>query len=50
MSYCYPKPGSIKIKDGEILTLESKYKNKFRTGAMRHFYIYLAEQLPKEDI
>ncbi|KAL2319942.1 hypothetical protein Fmac_028911 [Flemingia macrophylla] len=39
MSDCYPKPGSMKIKDGEILTLESRYENKFRTGAMGHFYI-----------
>ncbi|BAT96791.1 hypothetical protein VIGAN_09009300 [Vigna angularis var. angularis] len=46
MSVCYPKPGSIKIKDGEILTLESIYVNKFHTGVMGHFYIYLAEQLP----
>ncbi|KAK7382385.1 hypothetical protein VNO80_01236 [Phaseolus coccineus] len=37
MSVCYPKPGSIKIKDDEILTLESIYKNKFRTGA----FLYL---------
>ncbi|XP_068471320.1 uncharacterized protein [Phaseolus vulgaris] len=42
MSVCYPKPGSIQIKDGEILTIESRYENKFRTGAMGHFYIYLA--------
>jgi len=48
MSVCYPKPGSIKIEDGEILTLESVYENKFRTGAMGHFYIYLAEQIPKQ--
>lgn len=46
ISVCYPKPGSIKIKDNEILTLESIYVNKFRTGAMGHFYIYLTEQLP----
>ncbi|WVZ17047.1 hypothetical protein V8G54_010029 [Vigna mungo] len=45
MSVCYPKPGSIKIKDGEILTIESIYENKFRTEATRHFYIYLAEQI-----
>ncbi|KAL2319940.1 hypothetical protein Fmac_028909 [Flemingia macrophylla] len=45
MSGCYPKPGSMKIKDGEILTLESRYENKFRTGAMGQFYIYLADQL-----
>ncbi|QCE04466.1 Stress up-regulated Nod 19 [Vigna unguiculata] len=48
MSVCYPKPGSIKIEDGEILTLESVYENKFRTGAMGHFYIYLAEQIPNK--
>jgi len=50
MSVCYPKPGSIKIKDGEILTVESRYENKFRTGAMGHFYIYLAEQIPNKDL
>nr|KYP44597.1 hypothetical protein KK1_033876 [Cajanus cajan] len=43
MSGCYPKLGSIKIKDGEILTVEAIYQNKFRTGIMGHFYIYLAE-------
>ncbi|XP_020208152.1 uncharacterized protein LOC109793096, partial [Cajanus cajan] len=43
MSVCYPQPGSIKINDGETLTLESRYENEFRTGAMGHFYIYLAE-------
>ncbi|RDX67386.1 hypothetical protein CR513_53743, partial [Mucuna pruriens] len=47
MSVCYPQPGSIKIDDGEILTLESRYKNEFRTGVMGHFYIYLAEELPQ---
>eukprot|EP00256_Glycine_max_P010852 XP_003522144.2 uncharacterized protein LOC100792489 [Glycine max] len=46
MSGCYPKPGSVEIKDGEILTLETRYQNKFRTGAMGFFYIHLAEQLP----
>ncbi|RDX90550.1 hypothetical protein CR513_27572, partial [Mucuna pruriens] len=46
MSVCYPQLGSIKINDGEILTLESRYKNEFRTGVMGHFYIYLAEKIP----
>ncbi|XP_047169494.1 uncharacterized protein LOC124838031 [Vigna umbellata] len=46
MSVCYPQPGSIQIKDGEILTVESRYKNEFRTGAMGHFYIYIAENIP----
>ena len=46
MSGCYPKPCSVEIKDGETLTLETRYQNKFRTGAMGFFYIHLAEQLP----
>ncbi|WVY99064.1 hypothetical protein V8G54_031215 [Vigna mungo] len=46
MSVCYPKPDSIKIEDGEILTLESIYEKKFPTGVMGHFYIYLAEEIP----
>ncbi|RDX78110.1 hypothetical protein CR513_41666, partial [Mucuna pruriens] len=29
MSVCYPQSGSIKINNGEILTLESRYTNKF---------------------
>ncbi|XP_027351320.1 uncharacterized protein LOC113862432 [Abrus precatorius] len=49
MSVCYPQPGSIKINDGETLTIESRYRNEFLTGAMGHFYIYLAERL-HEDI
>ncbi|KAL9303184.1 hypothetical protein ACSQ67_020447 [Phaseolus vulgaris] len=43
MSICYPQLSSIKINDGEILTLESRYVNEFRIGVMGHFYIYLAE-------
>ncbi|XP_073220729.1 uncharacterized protein [Cicer arietinum] len=39
MSVCYPKPGSIKINDGQIVTVESRYKNEFLTGAMGHMYI-----------
>ncbi|KAI5397915.1 hypothetical protein KIW84_063648 [Lathyrus oleraceus] len=42
MSECYPKEGSIKIKDGETVTVESRYKNEFITGAMGHMYFYLA--------
>jgi len=48
MSAFYPKLGSIKIKDGEIVTMESRYKNEFRTGAMGHMYFYLADRLPHE--
>ncbi|XP_058731311.1 uncharacterized protein LOC131603079 [Vicia villosa] len=47
MSTCYPKPGSVKIIDGEILTLESKYNStKEHAGVMGIFYILVAEQLP----
>ncbi|XP_061360014.1 uncharacterized protein LOC133304032 [Gastrolobium bilobum] len=49
-SVCYPKPGSIKIKDGEILTLEARYESGFLTGAMGHMYIYLAERLPHDTM
>jgi len=47
ISVCYPQPGSIKIEDGEVLTVESRYKNEFRTGAMGHFYMYLADNIPQ---
>ncbi|XP_045820184.1 uncharacterized protein LOC123913472 [Trifolium pratense] len=49
MSTCYPKPGSVKIIDGEILTLESLYNNtKEHTGLMGFFYLLVAEQLPSQ--
>ncbi|XP_045825973.1 uncharacterized protein LOC123918076 [Trifolium pratense] len=47
MSTCYPQPGSVKIIDGETLTLESIYNNtKEHTGVMGLFYLLVAEQLP----
>jgi len=46
MSTCYPKPGSIKIKDGETVTLEVRYSNsQMHSGVMGLFYILVAEQL-----
>jgi len=48
MSVCYPQPGSIKIQDRKLLTIESRYKNKFGIGGMRYFYIYLADDLSQE--
>lgn len=49
MSTCYPKPGSMKITDGEIITIESKYNNaKEHVGVMGLFHVYMAEQLPSE--
>ncbi|XP_059458674.1 uncharacterized protein LOC132188270 [Corylus avellana] len=48
MSTCYPRPGSIKINDGETLILESNYSStQQHTGVMGLFYILVAEELPK---
>eukprot|EP00257_Ricinus_communis_P001061 XP_002511074.2 uncharacterized protein LOC8275475 isoform X2 [Ricinus communis] len=47
MSTCYPKPGSVKIADGENLTLESNYSStQTHTGVMGLFYILVADQTP----
>ncbi|XP_062091495.1 uncharacterized protein LOC133797568 [Humulus lupulus] len=47
MSACYPKPGSVKILDGETLVLESKYNStQSHTGVMALFHIFIADQLP----
>ncbi|XP_068666102.1 uncharacterized protein [Aristolochia californica] len=44
MSTCYPKPGSVRIADGEILTLESNYNStQMHTGVMDLFYILVAD-------
>jgi hypothetical protein len=48
MSSCYPRPGSVKINDGETLVLESNYSSTQKhTGVMGLFYILVAEELPK---
>jgi hypothetical protein len=45
MSTCYPKPGSVKVSDGEILTVVSNYSNdRQHTGVMGLFYILVAEK------
>lgn len=50
MSTCYPQPGSVKIIDGETLTLESSYNNsQEHTGVMGLFYLLVAEQLPYQQ-
>ncbi|XP_021640079.2 uncharacterized protein LOC110635167 isoform X1 [Hevea brasiliensis] len=47
MSTCYPKPGSVKIAEGENLILESKYsRTQMHTGVMGLFYILVADQIP----
>ncbi|KAH0705704.1 hypothetical protein KY285_010243 [Solanum tuberosum] len=44
MSSCYPRPGSIKISEGETVTLLSNYGNAQRhTGVMGLFYLLVAE-------
>ncbi|KAI4297307.1 hypothetical protein L6164_037201 [Bauhinia variegata] len=46
MTTCYPRPSSVKIIDGETLTLVSDYSNsKPHTGLMGLFYFLLAERL-----
>ncbi|XP_051202943.1 uncharacterized protein [Lolium perenne] len=44
MSTCYPKPGSIKVSDSEVLTVVSNYSSdRQHTGVMGLFYILVAE-------
>ncbi|XP_057421010.1 uncharacterized protein LOC130715036 [Lotus japonicus] len=51
MSTCYPHPGSVKILDGETVTIESNYSSSQRhTGVMGFFYLLVAEQLPHQHI
>nr|KYP49631.1 hypothetical protein KK1_028602 [Cajanus cajan] len=51
MSTCYPRPGSVKIIDGETLTLETNYSsNRGHTGAMGLFHLFVAEQLPYQHL
>ncbi|KAM6583957.1 hypothetical protein CsatB_010959 [Cannabis sativa] len=51
MSTCYPKPGSVKIVDGETLTHESSYSSSQpHTGVMGLFYILVADQLPSPKL
>ncbi|MED6148850.1 hypothetical protein PIB30_056934 [Stylosanthes scabra] len=47
MTTCYPQPGSIKISNGEVLTLEVDYSNtKLHSGVMGLFYLLVADDLP----
>ncbi|KAM0033305.1 putative stress up-regulated Nod 19 [Helianthus debilis subsp. tardiflorus] len=44
MTTCYPKPGSVKIAQGETITFESNYNSEERRfGVMGFFYILVAE-------
>ncbi|XP_003627861.2 uncharacterized protein [Medicago truncatula] len=47
MSVCYPKLGSMKIDDGETVTVESIYKNEFLPAVMGDMHFYLADAPPQ---
>ncbi|CAA0811231.1 Unknown protein [Striga hermonthica] len=48
MSTCYPSPGSVKISNGEKLTLVSNYSNdQSHTGVMGLMYILVAHSSDK---
>ncbi|XP_008808813.2 uncharacterized protein LOC103720742 isoform X2 [Phoenix dactylifera] len=48
MSTCYPEAGSVRVADGEVLTLESNYsRTQMHTGVMGLFYILVAEPQPQ---
>uniref|UniRef100_M1B5H5 MtN19 n=1 Tax=Solanum tuberosum TaxID=4113 RepID=M1B5H5_SOLTU len=50
MSSFYPRPGSIKISEGETITLLSNYSNDQRqTGVLGLFYLLVAEPSPKPN-
>ncbi|XP_016571502.2 uncharacterized protein LOC107869477 [Capsicum annuum] len=50
MTTCYPKPGSIKIRKGEMVTFVANYSSVKRIGGvMGVFYILVAETSPKPE-
>ncbi|XP_019191979.1 PREDICTED: uncharacterized protein LOC109186451 [Ipomoea nil] len=50
MTTCYPRPGSVKIVEGEMITIMSNYSNsQSHTGVMGFFYLAVAEPLKKPN-
>nr|GMC75111.1 MtN19 like protein [Ipomoea batatas] len=50
MTTCYPQPDSIKIVEGEMLTLVSNYITRLdHTGVMGMFYMLVAEPLQESN-
>ena len=50
MSTCYPKPGSVTVRDGEVLTVVSNYSSERQhTGVMGLFYILVAEHKQQQQ-
>ncbi|KAF8758129.1 hypothetical protein HU200_010644 [Digitaria exilis] len=51
MSTCYPKPGSVTVRDGEALTVVSNYSSERpHTGVMGLFYILVAEHKQQQQL
>ncbi|XP_066331023.1 uncharacterized protein [Miscanthus floridulus] len=51
MSTCYPRPGDVKVRDGEALTVVSRYSSERRhTGVMGLFYILVAEHDQQQQL
>nr|GMC68614.1 uncharacterized protein LOC109186452 [Ipomoea batatas] len=45
METCYPRPGSVKIAEGEMITIVSNYSNsQSHTGVMGFFYLAVAAE------
>lgn len=50
MSTCYPQPGSVRISDGETLSLVSNYSSaQQHIGVMGLFYILVADPLRRSN-
>jgi len=48
MTTCYPQPGTVKIGNGESLTIVSNYSShQSHTGVMGLFYILVADPVPE---
>nr|GMD11878.1 Stress up-regulated Nod 19 protein [Ipomoea batatas]GME18977.1 Stress up-regulated Nod 19 protein [Ipomoea batatas] len=48
MTTCYPQPGTVKIGNGESLTILSNYSShQSHTGVMGLFYILVADPVPE---
>lgn len=45
MSTCYPKKGTVRVRDGEVLTVVSNYSSEQRhTGVMGLFAVLVADR------
>ncbi|OEL36268.1 hypothetical protein BAE44_0002713 [Dichanthelium oligosanthes] len=50
ISACYPKQGTVKVRDGEVVTSVSNYSSERRhTGVMGLFYLLVADHKEEEQ-